>query len=302
MDFRRGHLQYFVAVAEEGSITRAAARLHVSQPALSQAISLLESDLGLKLLERHARGVRLTAHGAAFLPKARSAVSAWTHAFALGHALREGRENTIVFGFLGIPPGLDSPAPLQRFLHAHPDLDLRYRELPFPTSPTSAWLGDADVAVCHQPAEDEQLWMQLLRVEPRVVLAPQRHPLAQRQEVTVEELLEERFIGLHPAVDPSWAGFWSLDDHRGGPPREVTADTAANPQEAIAALSMREAITTVPAPVARLIASSFPDLAAVPVRGVDPARIVLVGRTDPRNPHVARLLAFARSGAIAAQP
>ena len=63
MTFRRGHLDYFVAVAEEGQITRAAVRLHVAQPALSQAMAQLESELGVMLLTRHSRGVTLTPGG-----------------------------------------------------------------------------------------------------------------------------------------------------------------------------------------------------------------------------------------------
>jgi DNA-binding transcriptional LysR family regulator len=66
MSFKRGHLLYYVTVAEAGQITRAARRLHVAQPALSRAITQLESDLGFKLLERHARGVTLTPAGEAF--------------------------------------------------------------------------------------------------------------------------------------------------------------------------------------------------------------------------------------------
>jgi DNA-binding transcriptional LysR family regulator len=296
MELRRGHLLYFVTVAEQGSITRAAEKLHVSQPTLSQAISLLESDLGLPLLQRHGRGVRLTPDGDAFLVKARAALSAWTHAFTVGDPLGHGRENTIVFGFLGIPPALDSPVPLERFMRANPDIDLRYRELPFPTPSTSAWLGEADVAVCHQPPPDTGVWAYPVRSEQRVALAPQSHALASCRELTVAQLLDETFIGFHASVDSTWAGFWSLDDHRGAEPRHTTADGAANPQEVMAALALREAITTVPTSVGRLVVASLPGLVAVPVRDAHPAQITLVGHKHSHNPRVAALLAFARSG------
>src|SRR3982074_3055485 len=69
-------LRYFVAVAEEGQVTRAAERLHLAQPALSQALSKLEAGLRVKLLERHARGVSLTPAGKAFLQKLRGALAA----------------------------------------------------------------------------------------------------------------------------------------------------------------------------------------------------------------------------------
>src|SRR5437588_12765470 len=70
------HLRYFVTVGEEGQLTRAANRLHVAQPALSQAIAQLESQFGVELLERHARGVSLTPAGEAFFVKARVALAA----------------------------------------------------------------------------------------------------------------------------------------------------------------------------------------------------------------------------------
>src|SRR6476646_12004519 len=74
MPFRPGQLLYFVTVAEEGQVTRAARKLEIAQPALSQAIAQLEGELGLQLLERHARGGTLTAAGEICLPKARAAV------------------------------------------------------------------------------------------------------------------------------------------------------------------------------------------------------------------------------------
>jgi DNA-binding transcriptional LysR family regulator len=294
MNFKRGHLLYFVTVADEGQITRAARKLNLAQPALSQAIAQLESDLGFKLLERHARGVTLTRAGEKFLVNARAAVSAWSDAAAIAQSMARVRRGTIEFGFVGVPPGLDSPALLERFSEAYPEIDVCYRELPFPSAVTSSWIGAVDVAVCHRPPLDSAVWAQALRAEARMVLAPRRHPLAKRSELSLAEVLDETFVGLHPSVESVWAGFWSLDDHRGGPPRRLTADRAANPHEVLAALAVRRAITTVPSSVAGLIPDAVPGVVAIALRDAQPATIVLVGHEDRANPLVETLLQFAR--------
>ncbi len=294
MNFKRGHLLYFVTVADEGQITRAARKLNLAQPALSQAIAQLEADLGFKLLERHARGVTLTRAGEAFLVNARAAVSAWSDAAATAQSIARVRHGTIEFGFVGVPPGLDSPELLELFSRAYPEIDVRYRELPFPSAMTSSWLGEVDMAVCHRPPLESDVWAHVLRAEPRVLLAPRRHPLAKCSELSVAEVLDETFIGFHPAVEPVWAGFWSLDDHRGGAPRRLTADRTANPHEVLAALAVRRAITTVPASVAGLIPDIVPGVVAIPLRDAHPATIMLVGHGDRANPLVDTLLEFAR--------
>jgi DNA-binding transcriptional LysR family regulator len=294
MNFKRRHLSYFVAIAEEGQITRAARKLELAQPALSQAIAQLESDLGFKLLERHARGVTLTAPGEVFLVKARAAVAAWSDAAATAQSLARVRGGRIEFGFLGVPPALDSPEILEMFCLAHPEIDLCYRELTFPSTLTDSWLRDVDVAVCHCPPADSRVWVHELRCEPRVVLVPGRHPLAESRELTIADVLDETFIGFHPLVDAAWAGFWSLDDHRGARPRRSTADGATNAQEVLAALAARQAITTVPAVVARLLPSVAAGVVAIPLSGADPARMMLVGHQDRANPLVENLRMFAR--------
>jgi DNA-binding transcriptional LysR family regulator len=301
MNFKRGHLLYFVTVAEAGQITRAARRLNVAQPALSRAITQLESELGFKLLERHARGVTLTPAGEAFLVKARAAVSAWSDALATARSMARVRRGTIEFGFVGVPPGLDSPALLETFAQNYPDINVCYRELTFPSALTGSWLADVDVAVSHRPPIDEAVWTYLLRREPRVVLLPSRHRLAGHGELSVAEVIDETFIGFDPSVDPGWAGFWSLDDHRGEAPRRLTADRAANPHEVLAALTVRDAITTVPGVVASLIPEFLTGVVAIALRDAGPATIVMAGHEDRANPLVASLLEFTRASGEAAR-
>jgi DNA-binding transcriptional LysR family regulator len=295
MAFRRGHLRYFVTVADEGQITRAAAKLHIAQPALSLAVAQLESELGVKLLTRHPRGVTLTHAGRILYEKASLAVAANADARETAQALARTSSGSVEFGFLGAPPGLDSPASLAAFNESYPEIQIRYRDLPFPTTPTSSWLAEVDVAVCHKPPEDPNVWQELVRREPRVVLVPRSHPLARRSSIAVAEALDQTFIGLHPSIDAEWSGYWSLDDCRGGPPPQVTVDRACNPQEVLATLAARDAITTAPASVAAVIASVLPSVAAIPLTGAAPATIVLVGHKDRRNPLVARIVSFARA-------
>jgi DNA-binding transcriptional LysR family regulator len=297
MPFRRGHLRYFVTVVEEGQITRAAAKLHIAQPALSQAIAQLESELGVPLLDRHARGVTLTSAGERFYEKARLAVEADTDAHRTAQAMARSESGAVEFGFLGAPPGLDSPASLAAFSDAYPAIQIRYRDLPFPSTPTSSWLSEVDVAVCHRPPADPSVWAEPLRREPRVVLARSDHPLAERHELAVKEVIDEAFIGFHPSVDPTWAGFWSLDDHRGRPPQRVTVDHATNPQEVLASLAARHAITTVPASVARVIVNVLPTMVALPLSDATPSHIMLVGHKGHRNPLVSTVVSFARAQA-----
>src|SRR3984893_3366588 len=140
MTFRRGQLRYFVTVADEGQMTRAAHKLHHAQPALPQAIAQLESELGLVLLERHARGVTMTPAGEAFLPKARAAIADTDDALRTADALVRAASATMDVGFIGPAPMVNAPELFGAFADAHPDAKVSFRELPFPYSPTRSWL------------------------------------------------------------------------------------------------------------------------------------------------------------------
>ena len=292
MPFKPHQLRYFVTVAEEGQITRAALKLRIAQPALSQSIAQLECQLGVTLLERHHRGVSPTAAGEAFLAKARIAIAADDEAVDTAKMLARGAKGVIEFGFVVAPPGLHSPGPLKALAKAHPDIDIRYRELPFPFTPTRSWLSEVDVAACHRPPADPEVWSRPFGREPRVVLAAKGHPLAQRSELKVPDVLEETFIGFDPATEPQWAGFWSLDDHRGGPPRHVTTDQVANGQEVLAAIALGTAITTAPARVAAVLTGLQVGVVTIPLDDTRPSEVVLVGRNDHRTPPVETMLAF----------
>ena len=113
------HLRYFVAIAEEGSFTRAAERLWVAQPGLSSQTRRLEAELGVTLLERHSRGVQLTAAGTVFLARARAALAAADAAGAVGRDLRAGVAGAVRLGLAGGARWPGAAGLLERFARAH---------------------------------------------------------------------------------------------------------------------------------------------------------------------------------------
>ena len=276
-------LVYFVRTAEAGQISRAAAALHIAQPALSSAILKLERDVGVELFKRHARGVSLTSAGARLYEKAKAAVHAEEDALATAHALARSCRSTIEVGFLGALPQLIAPGALERFAELRPDAGVTFRELKFPTGSMAEWLARVDLALCFSPAAAAGVRMHAIREEPRCVLVHEGHPLAGRAQLMIEDVLEERFCGVHPSIDPAWAGFWSLDDHRGGPPEQSTRDGVTSYMEMVAAVASTRCICVVPMVVAESITGRAGPLAALPLEDAAPATCALTWRASAES-------------------
>ena len=292
MSFRRGQLRNFVTVAEEGQITRASAKLRLAQPAVSQSIAQLEFELGVELLERHPRGVTLTPAGEAFLPKARDFVASERDAEMTAKSLARAAAGVIEVGFIGPPPTLSAPELFNAFAEAHPDAEVSLRDLPFPRGATATWLEEVDVAFCHRPAVDPGISLKVIRTEPRGLVAHAGHRFARREELTVAEVLDETFVSYHPDVQPEWAGFHSLDDHRGGPPRSMTVDRAMTSLQMLGIMTTSRAVTTVPLTDARVAQAVLP-AAAIPLTDADPAVVSLVWRAEHAHPLVRALVTVA---------
>jgi DNA-binding transcriptional LysR family regulator len=301
VSFTRGQLHYFVTVAEEGQITRAARSLHVAQPALSHAIAQLESELGIRLLERHPRGVTLTRAGATFLPKAQAALAAYAEVSRTAQSLARVAEGALEVGFIGPPPLVNAPELFRAFDDLHPEAKLSFRELPFPRGAPASWLEEVDVAFCHPPPLGRGVRAQAVRVEPRVVVAPSAHPLAKRGELAVAEVLDETYISYHPMVQPVWAGFHTLDDHRGRRPAAVTDHRVLTAPEMLAAIASRQAITALPASDARIVRRALRHVVAIPLSDAAPAVLSLLWREDAQNPLVPALVALAEKVAEGGQ-
>ncbi len=292
MPFNRDHLRYFVAVADEGQITQAARRLFMAQPALSQAISQLENELGLKLLDRHARGVTLTDAGEAFLQKARTAVDSESEVRRTAESLARAERGILEVGFIGPPPTMTAAQLITAFDKAHPDADLSLRDLPFPCGSTRSWLEPVDVALCQTPTIEKDIRVHPVRTEPRTLVTHSGHRLAERKEVELKDVLGETFISYHPEVQPAWSAFHSLDDHRGGPPAAQTDDRVSTALQMLGMLSTTRAVTVLPLSDAKLVAHALPGVVAIPIRDADPAVVSLVWRAEDEHPLVSALVAL----------
>jgi DNA-binding transcriptional LysR family regulator len=295
MAFNRDHLRYFVAVAEEGQITQAARRLFMAQPALSQAISHLESELGLRLLDRHARGVTLTDAGEAFLLKARAAVDSESEVRRTAELLARAERGVLEVGFVGPPPAMTSSGLITAFVNAHPDADISFRDLPYPRGTTRSWLEPVDVALCVTPAISDDLHVHPVRTEPRALVMHSDHRLAGRKQLELKDVLGETFVSYHPDVQPTWSAFHSLDDHRGAPPVAQTDDRVATALQMLGTLATMRAVTVLPRADAKLIEHGLPGLVAIPIRDADPAVVSLIWRAEDDHPLVSALVGLSEA-------
>ena len=287
-------LRYFVVAAEEGQITRAAQKLNLAQPALSRTIAQLEAQMGVKLLQRHARGVSLTPAGEELLEKAQAVLDAIAEVERMSQSLSRSTRGAAEVGFLGASPMIDAPELFTAFSTDYPEFHLSFHQLPFPHGSTAEWIADVDVGLCFAATPHPDVSMQVVRSEPRAVIAAKSHPLARHVGLTVEDVLDETFCGTHPALDPVRAGFWRFDDHRGGPAPNLTDDQAANPFEIAAVVAAGVAIAATPASNAAYALRALPDVVAIPVVDAEPAVLSLVWRTGNESPLIEALVATAR--------
>ena len=195
------HLQFFVAVAEELSFTRASRRLHVVQSGVSSAIQGLERELGAPLFDRDRHRVALTDAGLALLPEARATLAAAQAAQDAVAQARAGLRGTLTVGTLVSIGTVDVAGLLGRFHATHPGVSVHLRHAPTGSAGLAAQViaGELDLALVALPGQAPAgLRLQPLTEEPLVVIAAPGHPLAGQRGVTLAQLAEEDFVDFPP--------------------------------------------------------------------------------------------------------
>lgn len=282
------HLRYFVTVAEERHFGRAAERLHMAQPPLSQQIRRLEAELGVELFVRTTRRVDLTAAGAAYLERARAILASVDGAADEARRVAAGTVGHVAIGCVGSATYSLLPALSRRLADELPGVEFSFRgEMLVADQLDALREGTIDLALLRPPVADGSLTVTTLRRERLVVAVPSGHPLAARRQLRVADLARTDLI-VHSAGRRSAM----YDVVRG-----LFADAGAVPRirhevgetsTLVTLVAGGLGVAVVPEPVRAL---ALAGVAYVPlVRPVASVDLAVAHRTDRAEPHLLRTL------------
>jgi DNA-binding transcriptional LysR family regulator len=286
-DFRG--LRYFVAVAEELHFTRAAERLYIAQPALSEQIRRLEAEVGVTLFRRTTRKVELTAAGEQFLTRARRILAEADEALAEASRAARGETGTVRVA-TGATAGIAQvPRVLRDFREARPLVHLDLRQIDW--DDVSGGLRDAsvDAAFVWLPFEHDGLSFVTVHEEPRIVALEAGHPLAAQRVLRMEQLVDEPWPWAD--TDPVALAFWTCADYRDGVAAR-RGPTIRSMEGMLEGVRAGLCVATVPRSQAQV--SALPGIAFRPVADLTPATLALGWRTADETPALRALIEIAR--------
>ncbi|AIR67951.1 LysR family transcriptional regulator [Dickeya fangzhongdai] len=197
MNIELRHLRYFIAVAEELHFGRAAEKLHISQPPLSQQIQALEEQIGAQLLERNNRNVRLTQAGELFLKEAWAIINQVNQAAERAARIQRGEIGELNIGFTSSAPFVKQVSrSLLQFRQSYPEVHIQMLEINTKQQIEPLLDGKLDLGVMRNNPLPETLRHQLLLHEPMVAVVHEEHPLAAAPggHISIQQLASEPFV------------------------------------------------------------------------------------------------------------
>jgi len=195
-------LRYFIALAEELHFGRAAARLHVVQPALSQQIRRLEQEVGAPLFNRTKRQVAITEAGRAFLQKARLSVMHAAEAVASAQSARRGELGELSVGFVGSAAFQYFPEVLKSFRKRFPAVRLALQELTTTQQMSALRAATIRVGLLRPPIADADIATEVLAREPWMLAIPRSHRLRRASRVALRDFAADSFIATPRSLGP----------------------------------------------------------------------------------------------------
>lgn len=272
-------VRYFTVVAAHQHFGRAAADLHVAQPALSRQIQRLEKYLGVQLLDRAPQGTRLTPAGERFLPRAQALLQAARQAELV--AREQAETERIAIGYV---EDLVITAAVRELRRRHPGAEIATRHLSCrDVGALSDKRVDALIARAPLPLATDDVFTTPLYEEPRMLVVPRSHPLADRASVTADELADEEAAPC-AFETADWASYRILG--AGVPPIESYEDK-------LELVASGRAIAVLPVGDRR--SSLRPHLVTVPIEGAPPSQVVLASRKGDPNPMIRNLRQAAKA-------
>jgi DNA-binding transcriptional LysR family regulator len=200
------HLRYFAAVAEEQNVTRAAARLHVSQPPLSRQIRHLEEELGVELFKRTAKSIKLTDAGKLFLTEARAVLNRADEAVQTVRALAKGAKGLVRVGYAPSLTVEILPKALKLFEQQHPGTRVALHDCSTEEAVQKLLACKLDLALGAKPAAKTSrgVIFEKLSEFPLYCAMATSHPLAKKRAIAPALLKTERFIGYSQEEYPEY--------------------------------------------------------------------------------------------------
>jgi DNA-binding transcriptional LysR family regulator len=304
------HLRYFLTVAEERQFTRAAARLHIQQPPLSQQIQELERELGFALFTRLPRGVELTSAGAAFVVDARAVLDALDQGVVNARRVANGQLGSVRIALTSSAAFHPlATAAIRQFRATHPDIAIDLNEINAADIIERMMNGRVDAGILRKPIETPaELRFDLLHEERMVLVLPVGHALLRRSKgtragkqprVPLKALAGESFIFVRrPGAPGMYADFIRACEAAGFKPDVVSE--VPRMLSAINLVAAGAGITLVPASMQRYQQESVVYCAVAGDEAFS-APLHLVTRRDAANPAAVRfaqaVLAFVSPGA-----
>ncbi|TDW15041.1 LysR family transcriptional regulator [Kribbella kalugense] len=282
------HLRYFVAVAEERHFGRAAARLHIAQPPLSQQIRQLEGELGLQLLRRTTRRVDLTPAGEAYLLRARQIIAAVSSAAGEAQRVAVGLQGRLVIGCVGSATYSLLPQLVRTLREELPDLEVAVQgEMLAPDQARALLEGRIDLGLLRPPVDEESLRVDVLRADRLIVAVPDGHRLAGRRRVRLAELADEDFV-IHAGGGRSVMHDTVVELCREAGFEPRVRHEVAETSTLVTFVAAGLGIAVVPAPVAELM---VPGVAYRALSGRASVELAAATRADDDAPYLERVLA-----------
>ena len=193
------HLRYFIAVAEHLNFRRAAERLHVAQPALSAQIKSLEHHLGVKLLERTTRAVRLTQAGRNFLDDARQILSSASQAEQRAKRAGQGIVGSLRIGFVSATATAWLADNLRRFHCKFPGVQLSLFDLTSTEQLHQLRGGELDAGFLRPPVDFPELECRFIEESSQVLALPANHRLVRKRKIEWSDFDGEGLVMMHPS-------------------------------------------------------------------------------------------------------